>query len=321
MKLAADLVKNFFYGVLSGTLGLLPGSSSGTIAVVFKFFDRMVYSISHIFKDFKNCIKFLGPFILGSLVGVFGLASAITFLIKHFPVTIGFIFMGMIAGSIPLLWTKATSTQKKVNIFDIWIAVAAFALVITLSMFTNVNTEVLHLGTRWDWLIAARMGFFGMISGLGPIVPGMSGAALIVTLGGMGTYMGLMEGVSTFNLSVLLPYGVGMLVSMFLLAKLFTVLFRKFTKITYFVVLGFLAASFFSVYTGFNNDFESIFAVFLCAGFAVLFFFLSRAEIKRLHTVQTANGLNAPDADSLALAVEDDFEQTKCDENCGGQKE
>lgn len=64
-------VYNFFIGILIGCGAILPGVSSGVFCVIFGIYEDLVYSITNIFKDFKNNIKFLLPIGLGVFVRSF----------------------------------------------------------------------------------------------------------------------------------------------------------------------------------------------------------------------------------------------------------
>ena len=58
---------SFFYlfliGILIGTGMVIPGVSGAVIAVIFGVYDKMIKSLTKLFKNFKNNFMFL--FILG----------------------------------------------------------------------------------------------------------------------------------------------------------------------------------------------------------------------------------------------------------------
>ena len=273
--------KNILFGVAYGAAGLLPGSSSGTIAVVFNFLHKLVHSISNIFKDFTNSILFLLPFAIGMAGGMYGLALGLTELSVKYADIVACAFTGIILGSMPLIFSKATATKKKIHYTDIIGAVLAFAFIIALTSFTGIHNgeyvtdKSFHLGT------ALTMYAYGTLSGIGPIIPGVSGSMLLITFGGMNTYKTTIEALSTMNFAILIPFGLGTLTSIIIFVRIFNALFKKHQKITYFVILGFLFASVFTVFPGVKANLEGVLSIVLMIVCGVLFYFVSQREIRR----------------------------------------
>ena len=274
-------IKNILFGVAYGAAGLLPGSSSGTIAVVFNFLHKLVRSISNIFKDFTNSILFLLPFAIGMAGGMYGLALGLTELSAKYSNIVSCAFTGIILGSMPLIFSKATVTKKKIHYVDIIAAIAAFALIIILTSFTGIHSgeyvtdKTFHLGT------AITMFAYGTLSGIGPIIPGVSGSMLLITFGGMNTYRTAIEALSTMNFAILIPFGLGTLASIFIFVRIFNVLFKRHQKITYFIILGFLFASVITVFPGVKANLEGVLSVVLMIICGGLFYFVSQREIRR----------------------------------------
>ena len=44
----------FLIGILIGTAMIIPGVSGGVIAVIFNVYDKMIYSLTNLFKNFKK---------------------------------------------------------------------------------------------------------------------------------------------------------------------------------------------------------------------------------------------------------------------------
>ena len=62
--------KTFFAGMAIGVSSSIPGVSGGTIAVILKVYERLLWSISNLFKDFKKAIIYLVPILLGVIVAM-----------------------------------------------------------------------------------------------------------------------------------------------------------------------------------------------------------------------------------------------------------
>ena len=94
----------------------------------------------------------------------------------------------------------------------------------------------------------------GFFIGVGKIIPGVSGSMVLMILGyyaGItGTLKDFITALTTFNTEVLIhgfailfPFGIGVLLGIFLIAKLIEFLFNKYCSITYCAILGLIASS------------------------------------------------------------------------------
>ncbi|HBS10660.1 MAG TPA: hypothetical protein DEA28_02925, partial [Firmicutes bacterium] len=63
-------LKSSLLGFFIGLAVIVPGISGSTISIIFKLYDKLLYSISNIFKKFKLCFLFLLPIIVGGLLGI-----------------------------------------------------------------------------------------------------------------------------------------------------------------------------------------------------------------------------------------------------------
>ena len=105
----------FLAGVVIGIANIIPGVSGGTMAVVMNIFDRLIEAISNIRKEFKKNILFLVMIGLGAGAGILLFANIISYCRDHFPVATNFFFVGLIVGSIPMVYKRATVDSFKVS--------------------------------------------------------------------------------------------------------------------------------------------------------------------------------------------------------------
>ena len=87
---------NFIIGIFIGSGAILPGISAGVFCVIFGIYERVLDSVTNIFKDFKKNFLFLLPFVLGGGVGVVLFGNIIKFLFSRFENEAKFIFIGLI---------------------------------------------------------------------------------------------------------------------------------------------------------------------------------------------------------------------------------
>ena len=55
------MIKNLLKGIVMGIANIIPGVSGGTMAVSMGIYDRMIHCVTHLFKEFKESMKFLIP--------------------------------------------------------------------------------------------------------------------------------------------------------------------------------------------------------------------------------------------------------------------
>lgn len=94
----------FGSGILLALANLIPGVSGGTIAVVCKIYDKLLAVFSLDFKKIKTEWKSYLFLILGMIIGIFGLSYLIKYLLDNFPLQSNFFFLGIILGSIPMIY-------------------------------------------------------------------------------------------------------------------------------------------------------------------------------------------------------------------------
>jgi len=106
-------------GALIGVANIIPGVSGGTMMVTMGIYDKLIESITGLFKHLKKSILTLLPYFIGMGVGIVGFAFLLTkFLLVKFPLPTACAFIGLILGGIPLIVRKlkaAGSTESQIK--------------------------------------------------------------------------------------------------------------------------------------------------------------------------------------------------------------
>ena len=84
---------DFLKGILIGAGAILPGISSGVLCVIFGFYDKLVNSILHFFKNWKQNTFFLLPILCGVGIGVILFSHILKFLFATYPIPTNFAFI------------------------------------------------------------------------------------------------------------------------------------------------------------------------------------------------------------------------------------
>lgn len=237
-------------GIALGAGAILPGISSGVLCVIFGIYEKLVDSILYFFKDIKNNIKFLCPLVIGGLIGVILFGNILKFLFSTYPIYTNFAFIGLVLGCIPTLLKKANE-EKGFKLHYLLYTLISFLIALFLLYLENnfISTDI-HINTTPFYLILS-----GLVMSIGVVVPGISSSVLLMILKIYPIYL---EAVSTLNLYILLPMGIGLLLGGFFFLKLIKLCLTKYFSQTYYSIIGFILGSVFILFPGFDFNFIAI---------------------------------------------------------------
>lgn len=100
----------------------------------------------------------------------------------------------------------------------------------------------------------------GCLMSAGIVIPGVSKTVILMMLG---LYQIYLSAISSLNLSILLPMGIGLLIGGTLFLCLINFLFKFVKSYTYFGIIGFILGSIFVIYPGFSFDIHGIVSIVL----------------------------------------------------------
>lgn len=245
----------FIKGIVVGVANIIPGVSGGTIAVVTGIFDPLIEAINTLFKKFVKNLKFLIPVGLGLVAGVVAFSKLIGLSLAKFPLQTGLFFVGLVIGSVPLILKKANSERPYRHIYLIPFVIcclAVVALAIVQTYFTTGTDQVTAGGLpKLSVGMILKLFVGGVVSAGAMVVPGVSGSLILLLLGLYDDMLAIISGLTSFHDPGLmlraalcaLPLGIGIIVGIFTIAKIISLLFRKFRTGTYYGILGLLAGS------------------------------------------------------------------------------
>ena len=218
-------------GAVIGLGAVLPGISGGVLCVVFGIYKPIMELLSHPLKNFKTHVPKLLPVIVGLGVGFMGIANLLSFFLEKYPAPSVCLFVGLIVGMMPSLFREAGEKGRSQGSFiSMGIAmVAVFALLLGLQ-FSSVR-----ITPNFAWYL-----FCGFCLALSVIAPGMSFSTLLMPLG---LYTPFVDGIGHLNMGVLLPGGLGALITVILLAKAVNALFERYYSLAFHAIIGIVIAA------------------------------------------------------------------------------
>lgn len=227
-------------GMAMGAADVVPGVSGGTIAFISGIYEELISTISGVkpslistWKEegFRVMWKELnGNFILalfgGILISLFSLMRLANYLLETHPVLIWSFFFGLVLASI---WFVAKQIPQ-------WNFKSVLALAIGAAVaFYIVSLPPLSPNSSYLFLF-----FAGAIAVCAMILPGISGAFILVLLG---AYKSVTEAAHDFDLKTLAMVGIGAVFGLLTFSRILKWLFVHYTSITLAILTGFIAGS------------------------------------------------------------------------------
>lgn len=243
-------IKLVIKGFIIGVANIIPGVSGGTLAITLGIYEKLINIISHFFKNIKENIKFLLPIIIGAVLSILILSNVISYSLDKFPLQTTLFFIGLILGGIPMLCEKIKKGSKKSRFSNILIFLITFSIV-TVFGFIGTGNNVVNLSNP-GFIGYILLFVVGVIAAATMIIPGISGSFMLMMLGYYEPIINTIKDLTHFsnifhNILILIPFGIGIIIGIVLIAKLIEMLLNKYPIKTYYGIIGFVLASIISI--------------------------------------------------------------------------
>ncbi|MDB4014119.1 DUF368 domain-containing protein [Flavobacteriaceae bacterium] len=241
-------------GVCMGIADIVPGVSGGTIAIITGIYEELLKTINGL--DFKiinelkkgnikklwknynlNFLFFLG---LGILSSIIILSHFILIILNDYPVALWSLFLGLISSSIIFLFKSTTKLNFNSSKFlipsQIYFLITGLFIALYVQTLSAGNTDINSI-----YLFVC-----GMISITAMLLPGVSGAYILVLLGAYETMLTTLKEISQLNSDYFMnfiSFVLGALLSVKLFSKLLTWSYENHKDNTLFCLIGFMIGS------------------------------------------------------------------------------
>ena len=244
------MIKNILKGMVIGIANIIPGVSGGTMMVAMGIYDKLIHCITHLFSEFKKNVLFLLPIAIGMLIAVIGGSFGIEYLFTNFPIQTSTLFIGLIIGGLPAIWKNVKGNSIKfghIIAFLVFFAIVAVMAVIGEKEGTSADLT-------FNLVNSLKLLGVGVVAAATMVIPGVSGSMMLML---MGYYNPIISAINDFiralvafdwngimqGVGVLAPFGIGVVVGIFAIAKLIEIIFSKFPLYAYWAIIGLIVAS------------------------------------------------------------------------------
>lgn len=253
-KLFPDYLIITLKGLAMGAADVVPGVSGGTIAFISGIYQELIDSINNVNLSVLKTLKkeglkaawqqVNGSFLLALLTGIgisiLTFSKVITHLLETQPILVWSFFFGLIIASIALIW-KETRNWKMVDILALIIGIA-------LSYYITIARPVSSPDSYWYLFLS------GFIAIIAMILPGISGAFILLLMGSYETVIGTInqfrDGLVNLNTEVLgqailklSVFAIGAIIGLKSFSKVLHWMFEKHKNTTLALLIGFMAGS------------------------------------------------------------------------------
>lgn len=239
-RLLKDYLLISLKGIAMGAADAVPGVSGGTIAFISGIYEELITSISNVDASlFKTLFKegftafwkkangnFLLALIIGIAVSLISFTRLAKYLLENHPILIWGFFFGLILASV-LIVGKQITKWNTANIIALIIGtLVAYYISGLPSMMENDSTVFLF--------------FAGSLAICAMILPGVSGAFILVILG---AYKNAIDALHDFDVKKIITLSAGALLGLLTFSKVLKWLFQKYRDLTLALLTGFIVGS------------------------------------------------------------------------------
>lgn len=228
-------------GMAMGAADVVPGVSGGTIAFISGIYEELLETISNVnLKLLKTLRKhgikaawqqlngnFIAALFIGIFISVVSLAKGLKWMLENEPILLWSFFFGLVLASVIYVAKQIQKWSLGVVVFLIIGAGLAYYIT-TLNPLVSENSSPLFL------FLAGAMAICAMI------LPGISGAFILVLLG---AYKSVLEAVNTRDIFTIGVIGLGAIVGLLSFSRILKWLFAKYKDFTLAILTGFIVGS------------------------------------------------------------------------------
>jgi len=229
-------------GMAMGAADVVPGVSGGTIAFISGIYEELLTTISSVNLSALKTLKseglkatwkqingnFLLALLLGIAISVISLAKGISYLLAAHPILVWSFFFGLVLASILYVGKQITKWRVQEVAILLLTAILAYSITIVKPMVVGDDASLLFLFLSGALAICAM------------ILPGISGAFILVLLG---AYETILNAVHARDLQTIAVVGLGTIFGLLCFSRVLKWLFNNYKNITLAGLTGFILGS------------------------------------------------------------------------------
>ena len=234
----------------------VPGVSGGTVAFIMGFYDQFIGSIHDMAfgskQEKKKAFTYLVKLGIGWGIGTVSAILVLSSLFESHIYGVSSLFIGFIAGAIPLMMMEEKESLKKplMGIFYILLGVAIVAGITWMNSSTGKGGFDL---SQFSIVDSIKLFFIGMIAISAMFLPGISGSTLLLIFGAYIPVVFAVKAVLTLQLAYvpsLAIFSLGVLAGALFVVKAIKYCLEYYRSQMIYGIIGMMIGSFYSIVMG-----------------------------------------------------------------------
>ena len=217
----------FLKGILVGLGGVAPGLSGSVLLIIFGLYRQTLDALGSLFRSFRKNAAFLLPLVAGMFTGVLLFSKVIDFFLTGYEMPTRFCFLGLILGTIPMVWKEVRKEGFSRGYYGLILASFLGGI-----CFFTLNPNLFPQITDPNLLQCIAL---GVAVAATAIIPGVDPAVFLSTLGFYEMYV---RALAEFSLPILLPMVIGLVLGAAGISAAMTLLFKRWYTGTFSVIFG-----------------------------------------------------------------------------------
>ncbi|MDP6579902.1 MAG: DUF368 domain-containing protein [Vicinamibacterales bacterium] len=239
-------VRSIVGGAFMGLANLVPGISGGTMLLAVGIYPQFIGGVAEVstFRFRPKVVLMLVCVVGAAAVAIAGFAGLIGILLDQYRWAMYSLFIGLTLGGVPILWLALRPAEGTV----VWSAVVGIVL---MALLAATDPERIGNGGEPGLVAYTILAVAGFSGGAAMILPGMSGAYLLLVLGQYRTILDAVEmgadgaragewAMAVESLHVLVPVGIGVVLGVVGVSNLVKMLLARYQRATLGLLLGLL---------------------------------------------------------------------------------
>ena len=250
------MLKEGINGFCMALADSVPGVSGGTVAFIMGFYDKFIGAVHNIafgkVREKKTAAGYLAKLGVGWAAEMILAVLALSALFENHIYTVSSLFIGFIAGSIPLIVKEEKESLREVKkgMFFFILGTAAVVWIVWLNGHTAASAMDL---SQFSVGLGIRLFFTGMIAISAMFLPGISGSTLLLIFGAYMPVITAVRGFLGFEFSYvprLMFFGCGVLTGAATVVRGIKVCLERFRPQSVYAILGMMLGSFYAIVLG-----------------------------------------------------------------------
>lgn len=279
------MLREMINGFCMALADSVPGVSGGTVAFIMGFYDDFIGSIHGLvfgkMEEKKSAFRYLIKLGIGWVVGMGMAVLVLSALFESHIYTVSSLFIGFIAGAIPLIVMEEKESIREVKKGLLFGFLGALLVIGIVWLNGHLGTSSMDL-SKFTIGMGVKLFLIGMVAISAMFLPGISGSTLLLIFGAYIPVITAIRGFLGLDFSYipgLMFFGFGVLTGAVTVVKGIKVCLETYRPQAIYAILGMMIGSFYAIIQG-PTTFEvprealsfSTFHVLACiAGLALIF--------------------------------------------------